>query len=160
MTMRSRPPPICLVTEPNGEQPPAGEHVFGWGPGGHGNGVPWTNLWTWGEGAVLVPADHVNADGSLGGMKWPWWRGAPGRLTIEGRRLDAAAPPLRADIPEGYGDHGFQVSGLIFPTTGCRELAGRVGEARLTFVVEVECGDLPGRPFAVVAHRGVLQTFP
>jgi glycerophosphoryl diester phosphodiesterase len=153
-------PPSCPVTAPNGEQPPAGEHVFGRGPGGHGNDALWTNLWTWGVGAIRVPPDHVNADGSLGGMKWPWWRGVPGRLTIEGRRLDAAAPPLRADIPDGYGDRGFQVSGLIFPTTGCWEVTGRVGEASLTFVVEVEREDLSGGSFAVVAHRGVHQTFP
>jgi hypothetical protein len=138
----------CPVTLPNGVQPPAGEHVFGRGPGGHGTDQLWTNLWTWGEGVVLVPPSHVNPDGSLGGMKWPWWRGVPGQLVIEGHRLDAAAPPLRAEIPEGYGERGFQATGLIFPSVGCWEVTGRVGASRLTFVVKVVRVDLYGTPVA------------
>lgn len=130
-------PAACPVTIPNGSQPPIGENVFGRGPGGHGNDALWTNLWTWGEGEVSVPASHVNPDGSLGGMKWPWWRGVPGALRIEGLRLDNEAPPLRAEIPGGYGDRGFLPSGLIFPTTGCWEVTGHVGIASLTFVVLV-----------------------
>ena len=83
------------------------------------------------------------ADGSLS-MKYMWWRLEKGQLTIEGRRLDAAAPPLRARIPQGYGDIGFQATGLIFPTTGCWEVTGRVGDGSLTFVVLVEkIGDGP-----------------
>lgn len=141
-------PTVCPVTVPNGEQPPVGENVFGRGPGGHGNGGLWTNLWTWGEGAVQVPPTHVNPDGSLGGMKWPWWRGVPGTLTIEGRRLDGVAPPLRAEVPEGYGDRGFQPTGLIFPTAGCWEVTGRAGEVSLTFVVLVERVNAAGTPVA------------
>jgi hypothetical protein len=141
-------PASCPVTHPNGKQPPAGEHVFGRGPGGHGNDALWTNLWTWGEGAIHVPPAHVQPDGSLGGMKWPWWRGVPGRLTIEGERLDADAPPLQADIPEGYGDVGFQVSGLIFPTAGCWQVTGRVGGSSLTFVVNVVPVSATGTPVA------------
>jgi hypothetical protein len=41
---------------------------------------------------------------------------SPSKLTVLGKRLDASAPPLRADIPEGYGDTGFQATALIFPT--------------------------------------------
>jgi len=78
----------------------------------------------------------VGSDGSLA-MKWPWWRGVSGKLTIEGRRLDAPAPPLRAHIPEGYGDSGFQSTALIFPTQGCWEVTGIVGNAQLTFVTLV-----------------------
>jgi hypothetical protein len=70
-------------------------------------------------------------------MKWPWYRWVAGTLTIEGRRLDAPAPPLEAWIPDGYGDSGFQVSGITFPTDGCWEITGRVGEGSLTFVVLV-----------------------
>ncbi len=47
------------------------------------------------------------------------------------------APPLRADIPEGYGLSGFQASGVIFPTEGCWEVTGRVGNVSLTFVTLV-----------------------
>jgi hypothetical protein len=140
-------PSPCPVTQPNGFLPP-GENVFGRGPGGYGDARLWTNVWTWGEGKVLVPPDHVGSDGSLGEMKWPWWRGVPGQLTIEGRRLDAPVPPLRAWVPDGYGGRGFQVSGLTFPTTGCWEVTGRVGEASLTFVVLVERVNLAGTPMA------------
>jgi len=71
-------------------------------------------------------------------MKWGWRRGVRGQLRIEGRRLDESAPPLRADIPAGYGDFGFQASALIFPTPGCWEVTGRVGAASLTFVTLVQ----------------------
>ena len=55
-------------------------------------------------------------------------------MSIDGRRLDAPAPPLRAAVPDGYGDRGFQGSGIIFPTEGCWEINGQVGAARLTLV--------------------------
>jgi hypothetical protein len=76
-------------------------------------------------------------------MKFGWWRALPGpKLTIEGRRLDAEAPPLRASIPDGYGAQ-FQATGIIFPTPGCWEVTGRAGGASLTFVtrvVHIHCG--------------------
>lgn len=137
------PPPVlsgrpvpCLVTQPNGDVPPdAGNPDF---IGGYGNDALWTNLWMWSdEGTVPVPASHVLPDGAFGPMKWAWYRSAPGRLAIEGHRLDAPAPPLRASIPDGYGARGFQVSGLVFPTAGCWEVTGTVGDASLTFVTLV-----------------------
>jgi len=76
-------------------------------------------------------------DGMTWGGKFGWWRTAPGQLTIEGRRLDAPSPPLAASIPSGYGDTGFQVSGLEFPTTGCWEVTGNVAGTELRFVVTV-----------------------
>ncbi len=36
-----------------------------------------------------------------------------GKLTMEGKRLDAPSSPLRAWIPDGYGDKGFQATELI-----------------------------------------------
>src|SRR5687767_3237245 len=54
-------------------------------------------------------------------MKFPWfWDGGKAQLTIEGRRLDAPAAPLRSVIPVNrmYGN-GFQPSSVIFPTPGC-----------------------------------------
>jgi hypothetical protein len=78
----------------------------------------------------------VLPDGWLG-MKFPWWRAISGKLTIEGRRLDATAPALEADIPDGCGDTGFQASGIIFPSEGCWQVTGKVGETSLTFVTQV-----------------------
>jgi hypothetical protein len=130
-------PTTCPVTQPNGNEPPAEANVFGRGNGDFGNDVLWTSLWVWGEGEVVVPPDHVLPDGSLGDLKWPWYRYVPGDLKIEGRRLDGSAPPLIGEVPQGYGDHGFQPSGLTFPTGGCWEVTGRVGNGSLTFVVFV-----------------------
>ena len=72
-------------------------------------------------------------------MKFPWWRGegVRGPLTISERRLDREAKPLRADIPEGYGETGFQASGLISASAGCWEVTARAGEAELSFVTRV-----------------------
>ena len=144
----------CPVTQPNGavrpkfgrtEPPQVGDPES---DGGYGNATLWTNLWMWGEGEVAVPSSHMRPDGSFGGMKWAWYRYVPGRLTIEGRRLDAPAPPLRAWIPEGYGEIGFQVAGIIFPSEGCWEITGRVGEASLTFVTFVIPPPSFGSPIA------------
>ena len=129
-------PAPCPLTQPNGNQAPGMGHE----PGGYGNDALWTTLTMWSErpGVVVVPNDgRIAPDGMINGMKWAWYRYVSGRLTIEGRRLDAPAPPLEADIPDGYGDSGFQVSGLTFPSAGCWEITGRVGDASLTFVVIV-----------------------
>lgn len=82
---------------------------------------------------VVKPDVH---DGSLG-MKFMWWRGVKGTLQISGRRLDATAKPARGVVPDGYGDQGFQASGITFPTPGCWQVTGNVGGDSLTFVLEV-----------------------
>ncbi len=58
-------------------------------------------------------------------------------MVIEGRRLDAPAPSLRAHVPEGYGETGFQSTAIDFPSEGCWEVTGRAGAASLTFVTLV-----------------------
>src|SRR5436309_5145674 len=113
----------CEVTRPNGQTPP-GEAAS---PGFHGNGALWTVLYP--EGTVVFEPGgpgFVEPDGSLS-MKFPWWRGIRGQLRIEGRRLGAPAPALRAYIPSGCGDIGFQATSLIFSTEGCWEVTGWVG---------------------------------
>jgi hypothetical protein len=129
----------CPVTLPNGRGLPRDT------PGGnHGNGALATSLWPGGGVVTFKPGGPgcVDEDGALG-MKWPWWRGIPGDLSIEGRRLDGEAPPLRAHIPCCYAGP-FQSSGLLFPTPGCWEVTGRVGDASLSFVTLVtKVGDGP-----------------
>jgi hypothetical protein len=130
----------CPVTRSNGAQPPEGE-----APGDKylGNGRLWTVLWP--KGMVVVPPDGVEPDGGLG-MKFPWWR-APdvhGALHITGHELILRFP-VRADIPDGYGDTGFQASGIVFPVEGCYQVTGEAGGAQLTFVTMV-------RPCSAIAE--------
>ena len=122
----------CPVTLPNGHNPP--------GQGltsklSHGNGRLWVELYPRG---IIRPAYYGRArpNGAIA-IKFPWTRGVPGHLEITGRRLDADAPALRSWIPGGYGRTGFQSTGVIFPTTGCWEMTGRVGSASLTVVTKV-----------------------
>jgi len=106
----------------------------------HGNrGVSVGPFGLWPDGTVLFKpggAGFLTRDGSLG-MKIGWRRGVSGQLRIEGRRLDAAAPPLRAEVPSGYGDRGFQATYVIFPEPRCWEVTGRVNNASVTFVTRV-----------------------
>jgi hypothetical protein len=89
----------------------------------------------------------VDRDGALG-IKFAWDRRIPGDLLVTGRRLDGDAQPARAYLNNGYGDRGFQPVYLVFPTAGCWQVTGGVGEARLTFVVLVEkVGDGPSWHF-------------
>ncbi len=122
----------CPVTAPN-NRGYAGEPRGG----NHGNEALVTSLWRAGR-VDFRPGGPgcAEPDGYLG-MKWPWWRSVRGALTIEGRRLDGSAGPLRATIPRGYGDTGFQSTGLLFAGPGCWEVTGRVGDASLSFVVLV-----------------------
>jgi len=133
----------CEVTTPNGIVAGAEERE----PGSYGNRqVSVGPFGLWPDGTVVFRpggAGFVTRDGSLG-MKFGWQRGVRGQLRIEGRRLDAPASPLRAEVPNGYGDIGFQATSLVFSTPGCWEVIGRVGDASLTFVtMVVKIGDGP-----------------
>lgn len=121
----------CHSTKPS-QGPPALQGVFfGWASS-YGNG----QLWVGGlspDGVIEADKRFIEKDGSIS-MKFGWWREVHGRLTITGRRLDADAPPLRGALPDGYGQSGFQASGVYFRTEGCWEVSGRVGTTTLTFV--------------------------
>lgn len=133
-------PFACPITQPNGNEPPPEANVFARGAGDYGNDVLWTALWIWGEGVVQVPDDdRLLPDGTITGMKWGWYRYVAGKLLIEGRRLDASAPPLEADGDGGNGPAGsFRPTSLTFPTDGCWEITGSIeGRGSLTFVVLV-----------------------
>jgi hypothetical protein len=100
----------------------------------HGNSALWVMLPTNG----VVTASELERDGWLR-VKFPWWRGVRGQLTVEGRRLDAPAPPMRCDAATiaQNGDLGLNPCLLFFPTEGYWEITGRVGDRSLTFVVRV-----------------------
>jgi len=103
------------------------------------------------ETAVLLAPGHfwygndalwlsLPADGMLWNTKQPWWRASPGRLSVQGRRLDVPgpAPPVPvAAVPEDYGERGFQAAGWSFPQPGCWEVVATVGGQELRFVVRV-----------------------
>jgi hypothetical protein len=128
-------PKRCPVTIANGNGPP-GE---GSSPSYHGNGVLWTALPPGGidKGGTPEPGGWTS-------QKYPWWTvGTTGELTIQGWRVDAPAPPLRARIGSGVPETPFAAvpggrfwsSGIYFPTEGCWQVTGRVGRTSLTFVV-------------------------
>jgi len=125
----------CAVTPPGGQVPSAGEGV------NYANDSLGVVLWPKGT-LVAGPLPDgssyadIEPDGSVV-AKLGWWRVVKGRLRIEGERLDVAAPPLRADVPAGHGSTGFQPTEVTFPSPGCWEVVGSVGDASLTFVVRV-----------------------
>lgn len=122
---------VCPLTLPNGRTPPGGKDVGA----NHGNGKVWTAMWP--HNVLIATPDYIAEDGSVV-MKWPWWwrRTLGAELAITGRRLDGDAPPLTAYTLDGY-EAGFQPSGITFPTEGCWQVTGAVGDARLTFVTLV-----------------------
>ena len=122
-----RPHPVtgCTVTR-SGWEPPrrrrAGRLWVAFGPTG---------------GVYRVPPFNVAQDGSLG-VKFAWQKGpgVRGPVTVQARRLDGPAPPVRRRIStRGYGPTGLLASGIAFPTPGCWSVTARAGGATLTFVL-------------------------
>lgn len=70
------------------------------------------------------------------GQKTYWVRPAGEQLVVTGRRLDAASPPLEANIPCCFTS-GFQIVALHFPTAGCWEVSAKAGDHQLRFVTRV-----------------------
>ena len=146
--VRSREQPAaCAVTAPNHNSPPdrvlARSNTYRYESEKPsldftiGNGQIWTNLWP--NGVVLFRkggAGFVLPDGSLK-MKFLWWLAVNGPLTITGRRLDAPAPSLKAEMSPRARGAGFQPSLLVFPTSGCWEVTAKAGGSTLTFVTAV-----------------------
>ena len=127
--------PTCAVTTPNGVRAP-GEQPDKLSYGEHGI---WTSLWP--DGTVIVPPENIDPGGVLW-MKFPWWRGPriAGTLVISGREASTGRR-ISSDVPDGYGQTGFQASGLGFPGPGCYSVTGRVDDAALSFVTQVRIGD-------------------
>ena len=124
----------CPVTMPNGSTPPNQNPS----PLFYGNDVLWTSLWTNGK-VVFGPSGpgQIGTDGTLS-IQWPWWRGVQGVLAMEGKRMDASVPPMKAIVPDSFGLTGFQATTLVFSSEGCWQVTGRVGTASLTFVTLLE----------------------
>ena len=125
----------CELTKANGRLPES--PVPGRASSYFGNDSVAIGLGPNGLTVIFQPggAGFVLPDGSL---QWKFlWAKVLLPMTIEGRRLDAAAPPLRSDVPHEFDDDNFQPSYLIFPTPGCWEVTSRVGQSALTFVIKV-----------------------
>jgi hypothetical protein len=129
------------VTTPNGNSPtkanaphaPMNDSEVnrkGWN---HGNDVLWVFL----RPTAYAP-DMVEKDGSLR-IKSGWWKGFPGKFSVEGRRLDAPAPPLRCSVnAEALDDVIGPIPALFFfPTEGYWEITGHLNGKSLTFVIHV-----------------------
>ncbi len=139
---RYRPLMLLRVSAPPAQPCPATTRN---GRGGqYGNGALSTTLLP--GGTLAVPPDRVAPDGSIG-WKFGWTPTgidvSPG-LTVWGRRLDAASPPLRilgvnwgySYTPTGRGRGGW-ASAVSFPSEGCWKITGRVQDIALSFVVRV-----------------------
>lgn len=88
---------------------------------------------------------------------WRWF--VPGQLAVAGKRLDAAAPPMQASVLLLYGRPGYEAATLVFPTTGCWEVTGRVADHRLRFIVSVHPASeqsLSRTPLSGVAGQVVI----
>ncbi|MFN2471510.1 MAG: hypothetical protein ABR583_11100 [Gaiellaceae bacterium] len=127
------------MTLPNWTVPPGA----GFTAAGFNYGTKYLRAHIWAHGKLMAgilpdggAMATIGGDGSIY-AKQGWWRGVPGRLVIQGRRLDASERPLAAEVSGGYGSSGFQPAGLSFPTVGCWQVTGKVGRARLRFVVKV-----------------------
>ena len=124
----------CPVTQPSTAPPEIGDRLFG-SRNAYGN----DDLWVGGlphDGILGMSQEDVDSDEDLG-TKLGWWRNVRGHVEISGRRRDAPAPPLVGRGSDGFGTIGFQSSGIHFPTQGCWEITGSVGESELTFVMFV-----------------------
>jgi hypothetical protein len=112
----------------------AQERFFGWGSS-YGNGELWVGA-LWPDGIIFGDPRFLDSQGRVG-MKFGWWHTVAGKLQITGHRRDATAPPVIGDVPDGYGQTGFQASGVTFPTEGCWEITGTIGSSSLTFLTFV-----------------------
>lgn len=108
--------------------------------------VPWareesgwfgsSDLWVSLPPDGILPTIVSEEDPDQFRTKFAWWRVSPGDLAVETRR-PGADHAIEGSVPDGYGETGFNPSGLIFDGEGCWEVTGRVSEASLSFVVWV-----------------------
>ncbi|MGI8857099.1 MAG: hypothetical protein ACR2JW_15230 [Thermomicrobiales bacterium] len=101
------------------------------------NTAHFTETWYGNDALWAGLAPSYQGKWFVGGLKVLWWHSDSGKLTITGRRLDGAALPVDASIPDGYSQIGYQATGIDVPTPGCWEITGKVATRDLRFVVYV-----------------------
>ena len=144
--------PGCDVTLPNGVVPNLDasqiREVFGASPvpnhlrqfPSHGNQLLSVALFGLSQNGVTTGRPDPTIGVGWLQAKFGWMRAAKGPLKITGHRIDGDAAPLQSRIPDGYGDIGFQASGLIFSTPGCWQITAQIGDladSKLTFIRKV-----------------------
>jgi hypothetical protein len=75
-------------------------------------------------------------------QKTQWWRQGydyrtepKPKLKVTGKRLDAPALPLMAEVSSVSGSQHSMMVGMNFPTLGCWEITGQYEDDDLTFIV-------------------------
>jgi hypothetical protein len=140
-TPAGRPPQLreCPVSKPD-DRDISGEALMAAGIQRtellYGSDVIATTLWP--DGTVVFRPDGSGTrmpDGSLR-MKFLWIKDKR-PLSVTGRRLDGAAPPLRFEPTPGFEYERFQPSYLLFPKAGCWEVTAKLQQSTLTFVTRV-----------------------
>jgi hypothetical protein len=137
------PPPSCPVTQPpNPPFVPPASVALSAGYFWYGTAALWAETRLDGTWRNLP-----NHDGAFTEKVFWWrqgydWQAEPQpNLTVTGRRLDAAAPPLVASRANGAfnaADIGSaMLVGVDLPAPGCWEITGRYAGATLRFVVWV-----------------------
>lgn len=128
------PPASCPVTIPNGDVPPFGNLGFFPGPIFHGDNGIWASFGA--DGTVAWQPAMGNGPGAYG-VKFLWFHDerARGHLQVTGTFLGGGAPPLVAEVPDGYGEVGYQASGLIFSRFGCWRVTASAGGSSMTFTI-------------------------
>ena len=146
LSARASRPDSCHVTVPNGTVAGSTQR----NKTSYGNALlSVSGLWPNGT-VVFEPtgSGFQTKDGALK-MKFAWMRGMQGKIVVTGRRIDAAAPPLKFETNQTNDAQstGFMASYLVFSTPGCWEITAQVGDredSKLTFVMRVEkVGDGP-----------------
>lgn len=143
----------CVPSTPNHMAPPAALRHYANPATTYAMDGLWASIPP--DGRVILSKDDIVTVSNDGGvfMHWratklPWTRGdgVVGPLIVTGRRLDAAAPPaVDIGFERQYGSMGFTPVSLAFPSPGCWQITGTVGDHVNTFILEVLFVDTPSR---------------
>jgi hypothetical protein len=103
------------------------------------------DLWTL-TSALEVQGIH-NENGSLF-TKFPWFRGAPGRVLLSGRAIGGRGTFDGVARYAGYPPSGFVPSIPTFSRPGCWEITARLGSTRVRLRLFVQ---------SVLHHEGRMK---